>query len=99
MWYVHAGASVATFWPPNHNLIEASILGVTDPDGDPVSIQIEGIMSDEATRGLGDGDTSLDVSFGGAGLMASLRAERSGNGPGRTYTINVRCTDTFGNHT
>src|SRR5262249_54164775 len=34
-----------------HELIPVSILGVTDPDGDPVSIRIDQIMQDEPVRG------------------------------------------------
>ena len=33
------------------------------------------------------------------GLTVSLRAERSGRGPGRVYTITVECGDGAGNRT
>ena len=67
--------------------------------GDPVpACGIRSITSSEADNGLGDGNTPADVSFSG-GLVASLRAERAGSGPGRAYTLVVRCTDVFGNHT
>ncbi|HEY3216695.1 MAG TPA: hypothetical protein VGK93_09415 [Candidatus Eisenbacteria bacterium] len=38
-------------------------------------------------NGLGDGDTSPDAVLQGASVL--LRAERSGNGTGRVYTVAV----------
>ena len=79
-------------------MVPVSILGVTDPDGDPVSIRITGIMQDEATEGLGDGDTCPD----GQGIdtsTAQLRAERSGAGNGRVYTIFFTAIDGRGGST
>ena len=36
-------------WPPNHRFVNVTIEGVTDPDGDPVTIRILNITSDEPT--------------------------------------------------
>jgi hypothetical protein len=36
-------------WPPNHIFVNVTIEGVTDPDGDPVTIRILNITSDEPT--------------------------------------------------
>jgi uncharacterized protein len=86
-------------WPPNHKMTAVTVVAKAIPPGDPtLACAIQSIESSEPDDGLGDGDTPLDVSLGG-GLTALLRAERGGGGPGRTYTIDVRCTDTFGNHT
>ncbi|MCM3874011.1 MAG: hypothetical protein ND895_25260 [Pyrinomonadaceae bacterium] len=59
-------------WPPNHRFVPISILGITDPDGDPVSIRIDRIMQDEPTsrrRGENEGcehrDHEGDHSDGG----------------------------------
>jgi von Willebrand factor A domain-containing protein 7 len=90
-----AAPSTAILWPPNHRMVAISIVGVTDPDGDPFSIQITGIAQDEPTNGLGDGDTCPD----GQGInsaTAQLRAERSGTGNGRVYTITFTATDSKG---
>jgi hypothetical protein len=45
---------------------------------------------------LGDGDTSPDWEITGD-LTVDLRAERSGRGEGRIYTVNVSATDESGN--
>jgi hypothetical protein len=90
-----AAPSTAVLWPPDHRMVPISIVGVTDPDGDPFSIQITGIAQDESTNGLGDGDTCPD----GRGInseTAQLRAERSGTGNGRVYTIAFIATDSKG---
>ena len=44
-------------WPPNHKYKNVFVQGVTDPDGDPVTIVITGIFQDEALNGAGDGNT------------------------------------------
>jgi hypothetical protein len=90
-----AAPSVDTLWSPNHKFVAVNVLGVTDPDGDPVTITIDGIRQDEPVNGLGDGDTSPD----GAGVgtdTASVRAERAGNGNGRVYTIDYTAMDDKG---
>ncbi len=72
----HAVASEALLWPPDHSYHSISILGVTDPDGDHVTIKVTGVAQDEPVNGRGDGDTCPDAEIDGAGV--SLRAERAG---------------------
>lgn len=88
----NAAPSVATLWPPNHRLVNVAVLGVTHPDGDPVTVVITGITQDEPVNGLGDGDTSLD-GFGVGTNQAQVRAERSGTGNGRVYRITFTAVD------
>jgi hypothetical protein len=57
---------------------------------------ITSVSSNEPVNGLGDGDTAPDWVITG-GLSVNLRAERSGTGSGRLYTIAVTCTDDSGN--
>lgn len=89
----HAEASI--LWPPNHKLETVSIMGVTDPENDPVTIAVTSIHQDEPTNGLGDGDTSPD-GFGVGEALAQLRRERSGTGNGRVYIIGFSAVDDQG---
>jgi len=68
---------------------------VTDPDCDTVTIRIDKIMQDEPVNGTGDGNTCADATGIGT-AMAQLRAERSGNGNGRVYTIYFTAMDSKG---
>ena len=79
--------SIAEIWPPNNKMVEIAIQGVTDPDGDAVSIEITGISNDE---------TGTDDADGVGSDTAQVRAARDGKGDGRTYTITFVATDANG---
>ncbi len=80
-----ATASPDALWPPNHQF-EAITIDVIDPDGDPVTVTIDGIYQDEAVDAKGSGNTSPDGQGVGTST-AEVRAERSGKGNGRVYHI------------
>ena len=91
----NASASVDTIWPPNHKFVAIEVLGVTDPDGDEVTITIDSILQNEPVDSSGDGSFSPD----GAGVcssMAYVRAERDGSGNGRVYHISFTADDGMG---
>lgn len=56
---------------------------------------IAGVETNEPVNGTGDGDTAPDWLIGSASVV-HLKAERSGRGQGRTYTVSVRCSDSSG---
>jgi len=87
-----AFASVDELWPPNHKMVSVSVLGVTDPDGDPFTVSVTAIAQDEPIDSTGDGATCPDGL--GVGLdSVSLRSERSGNGDGRFYHVAFQAVD------
>lgn len=94
-----AAPSVDIIWPPNHEFVNVDILGVTDPDEDPITINIDEIWQDEPVDTVGDGSFVPD----GMGIgtpTAQVRAERSGTdkvpGDGRVYHISFTATDEYG---
>lgn len=89
-----AASSDDSLWPPNHKWHDITVGGVTDPQGQTVTITIDAITQDEPTDTNGpkqciDGD--------GVGTdTAQVRAERLGNGDGRVYGIAFTATDPDG---
>lgn len=95
---VHIAASPKVLWPPNHRMVPVKITVRTFDacECGPTICKIISVQSNEPINGLGDGDTAPDWQITGD-LTLKLRAERSGKGNGRVYTITVRCTDCSGN--
>ncbi len=83
-----------TMWPPDHSMVCVSILGISDPSR-TMRITITGVKQDEATNGLGDGDTPIDAIIRPDGTVL-LRAERKGNGNGRVYHVRFTATTAGG---
>ena len=90
-----ATPSTMVIWPPNHNFVDVQVLGVTDPDGDPVTITIDSIYQDEEVDARGSGKTTPDGSGVGTST-AAVRAERYGRGNGRVYHISFTADDGLG---
>jgi hypothetical protein len=88
----NARADVSVLWAPDHKLVPVHIIGVTDPDHN-ATVMITGVTQDEATNGLGDGDTAIDAIISANHDSAQLRAERSGNRDGRVYKVYFTASD------
>jgi hypothetical protein len=93
--------SQSVLWPPNHELVPiTAAVSVTDRCDPAVSFQLVSITSSEPENGQGDGNTTGDIQDAALGTPDTsflLRAERSGPGDGRLYTIVYRATDGAGN--
>ncbi len=94
--------SPTTLWPPNHRMVAVTV-AVTAADACGVSsVQLASATSSEPedASGSGDGNTTEDLqgaSIGTPDTMVLLRAERTGDGPGRIYTLTYAATDASGN--
>jgi hypothetical protein len=90
-----ASADKTVLWPANHAMHDVRIsYAASDNCGTPtVSLSV---TSSEPVSGTGDGDTAPDWEVVGPNLVR-LRAERAGNGTGRTYTVAITATDSAGN--
>lgn len=97
---VCSAAPGGEIWPPNHKRFYAApITGVTDPDGDAVTIRIDGVWQDEPLDSTGDGEFSPDARIENGTVW--LRAERNGHGnnapgDGRVYAILFTASDNKG---
>lgn len=89
-------------WPPNHKMVDMVIkMNAHDNSGDPLNISAT-ITSNEPENDLGDGDIGpdwTDTSYDPETdeLCFQLRAERSGSGEGRVYTVHATVENFNGN--
>jgi hypothetical protein len=84
-----ASADPDEIWPPSHNFVPIAILGVTDPDGDPLTITVDAVFQNEPVEGDGSGLTSPDAILD----PLEVRAERAGTGSDRVYQIDFTADD------
>ncbi|HSF16897.1 MAG TPA: IgGFc-binding protein [Vicinamibacteria bacterium] len=92
-------ASPSILWPPNHKMHEVSLIvnGFDNCTASPaLACWIDRVSSNEDPNGPGDGNTPVDWMYEPGSLHLSLRAERSGQGAARVYTIGVTCQDEAG---
>lgn len=89
-------------WPPNHRLVEVGASASATDLCSTTVVRIVSVTSSEPddAPGVGDGTTTGDIqgvepSVADTGFL--LRAERSGSGPGRTYTVAYEAVDGAGN--
>lgn len=95
---ISAELNPSVLWPPNHQMVDIeATVGVQDCG--PVSITLVSVESSEPVNDIGDGNTEPDIQGvdEGEDYHFQLRAERSGTGSGRTYTVVYRAVDAAGN--
>ena len=108
----HITWSPTTLWPPNHKLQTVTITYTGDNDGDTAMVGVTNFSDSDAPGGIEvhgsgqpDPQQGPDVVPGAPGsgpdsgpvtTTAQVRAERSGTGGGRVYTLTVSCTETDG---
>jgi hypothetical protein len=90
-------ASPNVLWPPNHKMTPVTVaVSASDVCSPPVTCKITSVTSNEPVNAPGSGSTAPDWQITGD-RSVNLRAERSGRGNGRIYTLTVQCTDASGN--
>ena len=89
-------ASVNLLWPPNHTLRPITIwANAADNGGGPITLTVNVQSSEDSGDEMDWYVDSIDSATGV--IQLRLRAERSGNGDGRVYTIVVTATDQSAN--
>jgi hypothetical protein len=90
-------AAPDSLWPPNHKLVPITVAVQVSDDRDPnPMMKLESITCDDGcdpTKDVADAMVNTDD------RQFQLRAERSGTGTGRTYTITYSARDISGNIT
>lgn len=94
---VTVSVSPDSLWPPNHKYVQVEATVTAQDAGDPSpTITFILVTSSEPDNGKGDGNTVIDIVIIDD-YTFEFRAERSGNGEGRVYTITYQATDASGN--
>lgn len=87
----NAQPSVSSLWKADKTMVSISILGVTDPNNDPITITYPAVTQDEPLSGLARRDLSPDAAVNSQQIL--LRAERDQKGDGRVYVVHFTATD------
>lgn len=87
-----AAASPALLWPPNNKFVRVALGGVTDAEGDALTLVVTAIRQDEP---IGKGNSAPDGKGVGAAAI-ELRAEKLGSGNGRVYHVSFTGSDGHG---
>jgi hypothetical protein len=96
---ISASVTPTVLWPANHKYVPVTAAVSVSDNADPgATFQLVSVVSNEPDNGLGDGDMPDDIVILDD-LHFRLRAERSGTGEGRIYTITYLATDACGNTT
>ena len=98
---ISCSASPNVLWPPNHEMRPVQVaVNVSDNFSGVAGFSLVSVLSSEPALTSGSGNTNSDTAnweIGTPDLNGSLRAERSGSGRGRTYTLVYSARDLAGN--
>jgi len=88
----------ACLWPSNHKMVRYELgkeirLRLPDDVGSQAIVRIKQVVSSEPEAGPGSGKLP-DAVWGDQALC--VRSERDGNGPGRTYSVEIEVMDLSG---
>jgi hypothetical protein len=90
-----ASASPSVLTSPNHKMRDVTVSYNASDNFGPAACTLN-VASNESADGTGNGDTAPDWEVLDAHRLR-LRAERSGAGTGRVYTVTITCSDAAGN--
>jgi hypothetical protein len=83
-------------WAPNHKMVDILVSYSVADNFDPAPSIALSVASNEPVQGNGSGNTAPDWEIVNNHVVR-VRAERSGQGAGRIYTITITATDADGN--
>ena len=87
-----AAADPSSLWPPNHQLVNVTV-NYTATDSCGAAAPVTCSLSVASNEGSSADWQVVDAHH------VQLRAERTGNGGDRSYTVTITCTDTAGSST
>jgi hypothetical protein len=97
---VQCAVATSMLWPPNHRMEDVGLTysAMDICDATPLAFDVTVLSDEHPSMEVGSGGPvhCVDAVIGSNGSV-QLRAERSGPGDGRVYTIVVSATDSCGN--